>query len=133
MRAGRLGGAVVCVAVLAACGGGAGASAPSDASIDDFCATKDWFVDEGIDRFRGGEFPPPDEELAALSRDWAKEFTRVGTPDNMSANARAGFERFVDRLDDIDGGTMATFNWDYGDWENTEEKAFAEFMANTCG
>ena len=51
----------------------------------------------------------------------------------MSENARAGFERFVDRIDDIDGGEVATGNWQFGDWENAEEKAFGEFMTNTCG
>lgn len=131
MRSKRFG-MVLAGVVLAGCGGSAGAGAPSDASIDDFCSTRDWFVVEGLERLRGGEFPPPDDAIAELARDWAKEFTRVGTPENMSSNARAGFEKFVDRLDDMEGGDMSSFNWEQGDWENPEEKAFAEFVTNTC-
>jgi hypothetical protein len=131
MRLMRFAATVACTALLAGCGG-AGADAPRDASIDDFCATKEWFVAEGLDRFRGGDFPPSADALAELAQDWAREFARVGTPENMSADARVGFEKFLDRLHDIDGGEVPSGNWEDGDWENEEEKRFAQFVNNTC-
>ena len=122
---------IACLGLFVGCGG-SGPGAPSDASIDDFCAARDWFVAEGLDRFRGGDFPPSGDALAELARDWAREFTHVGTPENISPEARAGFEKFLDRLDDMDGGDMSSFNWEEGEWENEEEKRFAQFVTNTC-
>jgi hypothetical protein len=133
MRLMRFAGVVACMALFVGCGG-AGASAPSDASVEDFCAAKDWFVAEGLARLSGGDFPPPQDVLAELAQDWAEEYARVGTPENISPDARVGFERFLDRLDDIDGGDVETmqFNWEEGAWENAEEKAFGQYMTNTC-
>jgi hypothetical protein len=58
----------------------------------------------------------------------------VGTPDNMSADARAGFEKLVARLEDMEADDVETggFNWQDGDWENDEEKSFARYVTNTC-
>jgi hypothetical protein len=123
---------VACAALLAGCGG-PGADAPTDASIEDFCAAKSWMVVEGTNRFFAAGLPS-DDELVSLVHDWAVELARVGTPDNMSTDARAGFEKLVARLADMDAGDVETgdFNWQDGDWENEEEKSFARYVANTC-
>ena len=124
---------VACMALFVGCAG-PGADAPRDALIDDFCAAKDWFVAEGLDRLSGGDFPPPDDALAELARDWAREFTRVGTPENMSQEARGGFEKAVDRLHDLEGDDVdpMIFNWQGEDWQNDEVQSFAHYIANTC-
>lgn len=132
MRSVRSALVVACAALLAGCGG-PGADAPADASVEDFCAAKSWLVAEGTDRFFDDGLPS-DDELVALVHDWAAELARVGTPDNMSQDARAGFEKLVERLDgmgtsDVEGGG---FNWQDGDWENDAEKSFADYVANTC-
>ncbi|WP_325605588.1 hypothetical protein [Nocardioides sp.] len=127
---------IVALASVVACGGGgAAAGAPEDASIEDFCAAQDWLVVEGMARAGANFSRPSAEELAQLLRDWAREFVRVGTPENMSSEARVGFERFVDRADDLEASDVegGSLNWVYGNWENDEEKAFAHFMTNTCG
>lgn len=123
---------VMAVALLTGCGGAA-EDAPSDASLKDFCAAREWFVTEGLARFEGGEFPPPEDDVAALARDWAEELTDVGTPANMSTDAREGFEKFIDRIDDLDGGDMGSFGWgDSGAWEGEAEESFANYVTNSC-
>ena len=123
--------AVVVCAALSGCGGAADA-APTDASRDDFCASMRWFVSEGLDRLAGGQFPPPEDDLAELARDWSEHLVEVGTPENMSDDAREGFEKFVGRIDDIDGGDMSEFGWDGANAEGDAEKAFSNFVSNTC-
>ena len=123
---------VACAVLLAGCGR-PGADAPQDASVEDFCAAEAWMVAEGMDRFLADGLPS-DDELAGLVHDWAAELERVGTPDNMSPEARAGFEKLVGRLqglkaDDVEDGG---FNWEDGDWEGEEEKSFARYVTNTC-
>jgi hypothetical protein len=132
MRSVRSALVVACAVVLAGCAGPA-ADAPQDASIEDFCAAKSWMVVEGTDRFFADGLPS-DEELVPLVHDWAAELARVGTPDNMSADARAGFEKLVARLEDMEADDVETggFNWQDGDWENDEEKSFARYVTNTC-
>ena len=58
----------------------------------------------------------------------------MGTPDNMSQDARAGFEKLVARLDDLEAGDVesGSFNWEDGSWEGEEEKSFARYVTNTC-
>lgn len=132
MRSVRCALVVACAALLAGCGG-PGADAPQDAPIEDFCAAKSWMVAEGMDRFLADGLPS-DDELVLLVHDWAAELARVGTPDNMSADARGGFEKLVARLADMDADDVETgdFNWQDGDWENEEEKSFARYVTNTC-
>ena len=119
-------------ALLTACGG-PGSEAPADASLDDFCAAKNWLVTEGMDRFSATGIPAEDE-LVDLMRDWSGELARVGTPDNMSEEARVGFEKLVDRLADMEADDVGSgsLNWQAGDWEDDEEKSFANYVTNSC-
>lgn len=123
--------ALVVCAALAGCGGPA-ESAPTDASPEDFCAAIAWFRTEGLDRFRGGEFPPAEDALADLARDWSARLVEVGTPENMSDDARAGFEKFVARIDDIEGGDIAGMGWDGDNPDGDAEKGFSNYVTNAC-
>lgn len=120
--------------LLTSCGASPAQNSPTDASIDDFCVAKDWFVVEGMNRLMDRGVPQPDE-LAELARDWSIEMARVGTPANISADGRAGYEKFVARISDVDGDDMSSDapGWQAGDWEGEEEKAFAAYTTNTCG
>lgn len=132
MLSARVAHVVACAALVAGCGG-PGADAPRDASIEDFCAAKTWMVVEGTDRFFASGLPSEDE-LVGLVHDWAAELERVGTPDNMSAAARSGFEKLIARLEEMEAGDVedGAFNWQDGDWENDEETSFARYVTNTC-
>lgn len=52
----------------------------------------------------------------------------------MSAEARAGFEKLVSRIDGLESGDVdeGSFNWDDGAWEGEEETSFANYVTNTC-
>lgn len=132
MLSARVAHVVACAALVAGCGG-PGADAPRNASIEDFCAAKTWMVVEGTDRFFASGLPSEDE-LVGLVHDWAAELERVGTPDNMSAAARSGFEKLIARLEEMEAGDVedGAFNWQDGDWENDEEMSFARYVTNTC-
>ena len=125
-------GAMASAVLLASCGG-PGSDAPRHASIDDFCTAKNWMVVEGTDRFFASGLPS-DDELVQLVHEWGDELARVGTPPNMSPDARAGFEKLVARLDGLEAGDVdeGSFNWEDGDWENDEEASFANYVTNTC-
>ena len=132
MRSVRYACSVACAVLLVACAG-PGADAPRDASIEEFCAAKSWMVVEGTDRFLASGLPS-DDELVQLAHEWATELASVGTPDNMSAEGRAGFEKLISRLEGLEPGDVESgaFNWEDGDWENDEEKSFANYVTNTC-
>ena len=131
----RLALALVFLLLTAGCGGGVGADAPNNASADDFCAAREWYYAEGIKRLIDGEWPPPEDDLAELAHDWAREMARVGTPENVTPDARAGFEKFVDRFVDIDGGDMPSFDGDEHlmDPKDDEESVLLDYVTNTCG
>lgn len=77
---------------LTACGGGSDAAgAPDDASVDDFCAAQT-DVPDNVDE---------NDNAAILdaAKDNAKALADVGTPTDFSADARAGFEAYIDFID----------------------------------
>ena len=90
-------------------------------------------VAEGVDRIRASGLPL-DDGMADLIHDWAGELTRVGTPDNMSAEARSGFEKFIARLEGLDAGDVRSgeFNLQEGDLGDDEQVSFARYVINTC-
>lgn len=90
-------------------------------------------VGEGTDRFFESGLPS-DDELVDLVHAWGDELARTGTPDNMSAEARAGFEKLVGRIDGLESGDVdeGSFNWDDGAWEDEEGRSFANYTTNTC-
>ena len=123
---------VACASLLAGCGS-AGADAPRNASVQDFCDAKRWLVVEGANRFFEQGLPD-DEQLTDLIHDWSDELARVGTPENISSEARTGFEKLVERAGDVDEGDVEdrTFNTDGMGGTDGPEKAFSNYVTNTC-
>ncbi len=100
---------------LTACGGGA----PTDASSEDFCNV-----------FVGAQ----DAETGADVRDFGEELEEVGTPDDISDEAREGFEVFVEAIADVDEDADANDLAD-PDLSSDEEKKFEAFISyagETC-
>ncbi len=87
---------------LTACGGSDAASAPEDASAEEFC---DVFLNQS------GE-AAADDAKAQLdeARDLADQLSEVGTPADFSDEAREGFEVFIDFIADLDEGDVEGFN-----------------------
>lgn len=85
MRAGRTVGSVVLLAGLAACGGG-DVDPPRDATRKAFCDA----IQSGATASQGQR-----DEAAALKA-YADRLAETGTPPDIPAEARAGFEQTID-------------------------------------
>lgn len=81
--------AVALAAALTACGG-----APDDASVEDFCAA--WAEGDG--------------NSAAALHDRAAALEEAGTPEDISGRARAGYETFVEQLEQVDDADVAALD-----------------------
>ncbi|MGA8845565.1 MAG: hypothetical protein WB471_03005 [Nocardioides sp.] len=87
---------------LTACGGDDATSAPDDASAEDFCSV---FLEQS------GE-AAADDAKAQLDevRELADNLGEVGTPAEFSAEAREGFEVFLDFVANLDEEAVDDFN-----------------------
>jgi len=99
-----------------ACGGGA-SSAPTDASKEKFCSNF-----ENI----------PDDASGNEAADVLKE---VGTPDDISEDARKGFELLIDKADDfdnLDNVDEAALKDEFGEDGARQFLAFFQYFATKC-
>lgn len=127
-------------AVTSACGGG-GSGAPTDASEDAFCEAVDSLTADLVPEDISNPEMPSDEELAQSVKDWAAELERVGTPEGISDDARAGFETVVEQTQDIDASDFSLENLeqlgeggaDASEQEEKEAEAFGTYLSETCG
>lgn len=125
--------------VTSACGGSSGA--PSDAGEKEFCDTQSsLFADLMPDDLADPQVPS-DEDMAKAVKDWGKELERVGTPEDIPDDARAGFERVVEQAGEIDASDFSIDKLEeleQGGADASEEvqkqaKAFADYLTKTCG
>jgi hypothetical protein len=86
-------------------GGDAGDSggAPDNASTEDFCGV---FTDMSSDFSAGGSA----DEQADAAHELADKFNDVGTPDDIPADARNGFEVFIGFLGDVNADDIEAFD-----------------------
>ncbi|MFT4084487.1 MAG: hypothetical protein QM638_18075, partial [Nocardioides sp.] len=110
--------AIIAVVVVVLVTGGGGdnphnaSSAPSDASVSDFCDSVDW-----IESMSG---TPSDSDL----KGWQDDMRKVGTPSDMSSDARKGWEEFVN-LDSVDAANDL-------DSSDSALTAFTDYVAKNC-
>lgn len=118
---------VLVAGTATACGG-----APTDASTKDFCAaiTKIGEASVGVD-----SESPTEDQIKAVKEAFA-DFEEVGTPEDISDDAREGFELIVESIADIDDDATAEELDKAGeDFSGDEEKktdAFSEYVGETC-
>src|SRR5918995_783751 len=133
-------GAVLLVGtVTSACGGGGGA--PSDASKDSFCeAANSLMSDLMPDDLTTGELPS-DKDMAQAVKDWGSRMEQVGTPEDISDDARKGFESVVEQAREIDASDFSMENLeelekggaDASAEETKQAEAFSTYLTDTCG
>lgn len=116
-------------ASVAACGGG---GAPTDASEDEFCTElTSLFSDVG------SLADATDKEALASIKKWGEDLEKVGTPKDMSDEARDGFELMIKQVGDLDEGDTADelqkLDDDLSDSEEKATAAFEKYTADTCG
>jgi hypothetical protein len=106
---------------------------PTDASPDTFCAQVDDFY-AGLDGIDG---PTSDREVAGLVKDLAGRLERVGTPVDISTEARDGFELTLDAIDalpaDASSADVEAIDADLSLDERRDTQAFDVYLALTCG
>lgn len=104
-------------------GGGSGTAAPKNASVDAFCTAYVSVMSGGVKTGTGKTI-----------RDWGERLRKVGTPKDMSADARAGFEVFVDYAKSVDPNakTADIPDPDVSDAEQKQLTAFAAYASQNC-
>ena len=128
-------------AAASACGGGgAGGGAPTDASEKEFCQTQSSLLEDLMPDLSSTELPS-DEQMATAVKDWAKKIEDVGTPEDISDDARKGFEAIVAQANEIDASDFSIEKLEEleagGEDASAEARkqadAFEKYLTETCG
>ncbi len=129
-------------AVASACGsGGVGGGPPTDASEKDFCQAQTSLFEDLMPADMSKPELPSDKQMAQAVKDWGAKIDEVGTPDDISDDARQGFERVVEMADDIDPADFSIEKLEEleagGKEASAEAKkqadAFEKYLTETCG
>lgn len=112
----------------AACGGGA----PTDASTADFCGVFEDFYE--VVGELGAE--AENSELIEALKDTGQDLEEVGTPEDISDEARAGFELTVKTIEELDDDAteedLDNLEEDFSEEEKAQSEAFDEYLSETC-
>ena len=134
--------ALLAGAVAAACGPGGGVGgAPTDASEKEFCQTQSSLLQDLMPADMSKPELPSDEQMAEAVKDWAKEIEEVGTPEDISDDARKGFESIVEQANEIDASDFSIEKLEQleagGKDASAEARkqadAFEKYLTETCG
>ena len=129
-------------AAASACGGGGtGGGAPTDASEKEFCQTQSSLLEDLMPADLTNPELPSDEKMAKAVKDWAKKIEDVGTPEDISDDARKGFEAIVEQANEIDASDFSIEKLEQleagGKDASAEAKkqaaAFEKYLTDTCG
>lgn len=114
----------------------AGASSPSgaptDASTEDFCGTFEDFVSET--QALGAE--PTAAQVVDALKGVAETLQEVGTPEDVPADARAGFELVVTTIEELPQDAteqqVSELDKDFSEEESAQSDAFDAYLQETC-
>ena len=129
-------------AATSACGGGgAGGGAPTDASEKEFCQTQSSLLEDLMPADMTNPELPSDEKMAEAVQDWATKIEAVGTPEDISDDARKGFEAIVAQANDIDASDFSIEKLeeleaggkDASAEARKQADAFEKYLTETCG
>lgn len=117
---------IAATAGLTACGGDGG---PTDASHDDFCKVQTSFLDDL-------NADTSEDEAMKKIKELADDMEETGTPENISDDARKGFELTIkaikDLPDDADKKDFEEIEKDFSKEEKDQMKAFDEYSSKEC-
>lgn len=129
--AATIGAAALLAFSLTACGG-----APTDASKDEFCEAID---KAGQAAFEDIDLENPDEEaFVDALKESAEDLEEVGTPEDISDDAREGWELTIEAVkdldaDDIDFEDPELISDEFSEDEQKKVDAYDEYENETCG
>lgn len=119
-------------AALTGCGGADASAAPQDATRADFC---DAYASQVETLATLDPQKDADRAVAGL-QDWAEQGRDVGTPKDMPADARRGFETIVEEISALDPDATARdlerIGEDVGRRAERDLAAFGEYAVATC-
>lgn len=108
------------------------AGAPTDASTEDFCGTFEDFYDEV--RELGAD--AKDEDVVKALKGIGEKLDEVGTPEDISDDAREGFELTVEAIDGLEDDAsqedIAKLEDEFSEDETKKTDAFDDYLAKTC-
>lgn len=123
--------AVVAGFTLSACGA---SGAPTDASAKEFCdAYASMFDDLDVSDL---DNMPTEEEMADSIHTWADKMEEVGTPEDISDEAREGFELQIEQAGEIDADDLKSDSEgleEFSEEDKTRSSAFDDYATETCG
>jgi hypothetical protein len=133
--------AVLLVGTVTSACGGAGGGAPSDASKDGFCDAANSLMSDLVPDDLSTADLPSDKDMAQAVKDWGSRMEEVGTPEDISDDARMGFESVVDQAKEIDASDFSMENLeelekggaDASAEETKQAEAFSTYLTDTCG
>lgn len=122
------------LATLALLGGATGCTggAPTDAAAADFCDSyNSLFTD--MARLRDAS----EQEVIATIKAWGARMEETGTPEDISEEARAGFEETVAMIGDLEAGASQEdfdkIEQDLTDEQKQQVDEFDKYTNDTCG
>jgi len=120
------------LALLGAATGCAG-GAPTDAAAKDFCDSyNSLFTDMAQVSDDASE-----QEIIAAIREWGAQMAETGTPEDISEEARAGFEETVAMIGDLEADASREdfdrIEQDLTDEQKKQVDEFDRYTADTCG
>ncbi len=123
---------LLAIGLLAGCGDDAAEAqdSPKDATVEEFCAP---WVDL-ITNFSDKE-DISDEDAVKLARDTADKLREAGTPKDIPADARKGFELIIKKIDDLPEDASKQEVEDFQKLTDEEQKysdALFAYLAQTC-
>jgi len=102
----------------------------SSASKEDFCDGYDNFIKALVD------IDAESDDYGKKLKEAASEFEDVGTPDDISDDAKEGLEIVLDAIQDLDDDASAedisNLDADLSEDERKKADAFEEYLAKTC-
>ena len=106
--------------------------APTNASVEEFCGA---FIDMIQEAGTGGA-DMSDADAVALAKKLANKLQEVGTPEDMPADARKGFELALQKINDLpDDATQAEMeaaNAELTEEEKGYQKALSDYITEKC-
>lgn len=111
-----------------ACGG----DAPADATEKTYCDAYDSLFED-----MSSMTEADDGAVVAAIKEWGRKMRETGTPENISEEAREGFEKSMDMIGQLDDkASAADFDKLDDDLSEAERKAvdaFDTYTTDTCG
>jgi hypothetical protein len=130
---------VALVAVLVSGDDGDGDISSGDASVEEFCDAYSGIAEAMMSVADPNASPEEQAEAAAEAlNEWADEMGDVGVPDEMSDEARDGFELIVETAGDLDAGDLEDLSdlealeEDFSEDEQEAVAAFEDFATENC-